>query len=134
MFQTGQWAEATRRVARARLGLRRISDLAVRFLAELQPVHTFMSIAAFVTIGAQLIFVFNLVWSLWKGKKTESINPWEATTLEWTVPSPPPHDNFAGHEPTVYRGPYEFAVPGADKDFVPQHVPEGKHAAAHGDD
>ncbi len=115
--------------------LRRYPDTsAVRFLAELQPVHTFMSIAAFVTIGAQLIFLFNLIWSLWKGKKAEGINPWEATTLEWTVPSPPPHDNFAGHEPTIYRGPYEFAVPGADKDFVPQHVPEGKLAAAHGDD
>ncbi|HSC77528.1 MAG TPA: cbb3-type cytochrome c oxidase subunit I [Candidatus Acidoferrales bacterium] len=115
--------------------LRRYADTtAVRFLAELQPVHTFMSIAAFVTIGAQLIFLFNLIWSLWKGKKAESINPWDATTLEWTIPSPPPHDNFAGHEPTVYRGPYEFAVPGADKDFVPQHVPEGKPAAAHGDD
>ncbi len=115
--------------------MRRYPDTsAVRFLAEMQPVHTFMSIAALVTIGAQLIFLFNLIWSLWKGQKAESINPWEATTLEWTVPSPPPHVNFAGHEPTVYRGPYEFAVPGADKDFIPQHVPEGKHAAAHGDD
>ncbi|HXE74486.1 MAG TPA: cbb3-type cytochrome c oxidase subunit I [Candidatus Xenobia bacterium] len=115
--------------------LRRYADTtAVRFLAEMQPVHTFMSIAAFITIGAQLLFVVNLVWSLWRGKKAEGLNPWEATTLEWTVPSPPPHDNFAGHEPTVYRGPYEFAVPGADKDFVPQHVPEGKQAAAHGDD
>ncbi len=114
--------------------LRRYPDAsAVQYLAPFQPVHTFMSIAAFVTIGAQLIFLFNLIWSLWKGKKAE-INAWEATTLEWTVPSPPPHDNFAGHEPTVYRGPYEFAVPGADQDFVPQHVPEGKHAAAHGDD
>ena len=110
------------------------SGEAVRFLAQFAPVHVFMSIAAFITIGAQFLFLFNLLWSLWKGKKAESLNPWEATTLEWTVPSPPPHDNFAGHEPTVYRGPYEFAVPGADKDYVPQHLPEDKHAAAHGDD
>ncbi|MBI2956050.1 MAG: cbb3-type cytochrome c oxidase subunit I [Acidobacteria bacterium] len=105
---------------------------AVKFLAALDPVHTFMSIAAFVTIAAQVLFVLNLVWSLWKGKKV-GINPWEATTLEWTVPSPPPHDNFAGHYPSVYRGPYEYAVPGAPQDFVPQHLPEAepaRHAGA----
>ncbi len=107
---------------------------AVQFLAQFDPVHLFMSIAAFITIGAQLIFAFNLVWSLVKGKKVATDNPWEATTLEWTVPSPPPHDNFAGLEPVVHRGPYEFAVPSADKDYVPQHVPGVSAALAHGDD
>ncbi len=91
------------------------------FLQPLHPVHFFITIAAFITIGAQLIFLFNFLWSLKRGKKAD-INPWHATTLEWTVPSPPPHDNFAGHEPVVYRGPYEFAVPGAVEDYVPQHL------------
>jgi cytochrome c oxidase subunit 1 len=59
-----------------------------------------------------------------------SDNPWEATTLEWTIPSPPPHDNFAGIVPTVYRGPYEFSVPDAPKDFVMQTEPEGVEAHA----
>ena len=45
-----------------------------------------------------------------------------ATTLEWTVPSPPPHGNFA-ELPTVYRGPYEYSVPGHEEDFWPQHLP-----------
>jgi len=49
-------------------------------------------------------------------------NPWNATTLEWSIPSPPPFDNFAGHIPVVYRGPYEFSVPGATDDYIPQHV------------
>jgi cytochrome c oxidase subunit I len=91
------------------------------FLSPLRPVHYFITIAAFITIGAQLIFLFNFLWSLKRGKKAE-INPWHATTLEWTVPSPPPHDNFAGQVPTVYRGPYEYAVPGAVDDYVPQHL------------
>jgi len=102
---------------------------AVQFLGALDDVHYFMTIAAFVTIGAQFIFVGNFFWSLWKGKKAD-INPWEATTLEWTVPSPPPHDNFHGHYPTVYRGPYEYSVPGAEKDFIPQNAPDGAGTGA----
>jgi len=101
---------------------------AVQYLAGLQPVHLFMTVAAIVTIAAQFIFVFNFFWSLWRGKKAE-VNPWQATTLEWTVPSPPPHDNFAGRYPAVYRGPYEYGVPGAAKDFTPQHVPDGAGSA-----
>ena len=108
---------------------RRYADgSAVQFLGPLQDVHYFMTVAAIVTIAAQFIFVLNFVWSLRRGKKAE-VNPWEATTLEWTVPSPPPHDNFAGRYPTVYRGPYEYGVPGAAKDFTPQHLPDGAGGA-----
>ncbi|HYL09114.1 MAG TPA: cbb3-type cytochrome c oxidase subunit I [Candidatus Acidoferrales bacterium] len=87
--------------------------------AQYASIHTFITIAAVITITAQLLFLFNFFWSLKKGKKAE-VNPWNATTLEWTVPSPPPHDNFAGHLPTVHHGPYEFSVPGAPKDFIVQ--------------
>jgi cytochrome c oxidase subunit 1 len=92
------------------------------FLQELLPVHKFMSIAAFITIGAQLIFLSNFFWSLKKGKKATD-NPWESTTLEWSIPSPPPHDNFGGRVPTVYRGAYEYSVPGAPQDYVTQDTP-----------
>ena len=110
---------------------RRYADgSAVEFLGPLQDVHYFMTIAAIVTMAAQFIFVFNFFWSLRKGKKAE-VNPWEATTLEWTVPSPPPHDNFGGRYPTVYRGPYEYSVPGAAKDFTPQHTPDGSGGGVH---
>ena len=81
--------------------------------------HEFMSIAAFVTAAAQLIFIFNLFWSMFKGKKATQ-NPWEATTLEWTIPSPPPFDNFGGKHPVIYWGAYEFGVPGAEKDYIMQ--------------
>jgi len=93
------------------------------FLKSLHPLVVFVSIAAIFTVIVQLIFYFNLFWSIFKGKKADA-NPWGATTLEWITDSPPPHDNFAGVLPTVYRGPYEFAVPGAPNDFVMQTEPE----------
>jgi cytochrome c oxidase subunit I len=102
----------------------------LHYLSNMTPLTRFVSFAAFVTIGAQLIFLVNLVWSWAKGRKA-SENPWEATSLEWTIPSPPPHDNFAGIEPEVYRGPYEYSVPGASKDYVMQNEPGP--AEVHGD-
>ncbi|MCA1574313.1 MAG: cbb3-type cytochrome c oxidase subunit I [Acidobacteria bacterium] len=93
------------------------------FLSRLHPLVVFVSIVAIITVLAQFLFYFNLIWSIFKGKKAGP-NPWDATTLEWITPSPPPHDNFAGVLPTVYRGPYEFAVPGAPNDFVMQTEPE----------
>jgi cytochrome c oxidase subunit I len=70
----------------------------------------------------QLPFIANFLMSI-KGGKVVDRNPWEATTLEWSAPSPPGHGNFAT-EPIVYRGPYEYSVPGAAKDFTPQFEPE----------
>src|SRR5881397_251057 len=93
-----------------------------KFLAETQPYHVFITIAAIITAAAQIIFLVNFFWSLFKGPKAPQ-NPWDATTLEWTVPSPPPHDNFAGKIPVVHHGPYEYGVPGAPKDFVMQTDP-----------
>ena len=99
------------------------------FLKHAPPLVMFVTIAAIITVSVQAVFYFNLVWSIFKGKKAGE-NPWEATTLEWTTASPPPHDNFAGETPTVYRGPYEFSVPGAPKDFIMQSEPEGIEVAA----
>jgi cytochrome c oxidase subunit 1 len=69
---------------------------------------------------AQIPFIINFFWSSFAGEKVGA-NPWEATTLEWAAPSPPPHGNFE-KTPVVYCGPYEYSVPGAKKDFCPQHV------------
>lgn len=80
--------------------------------------NTVISNSAFLLGLAQIPFIINFFWSLWAGKKVGR-NPWESTTLEWDAPSPPGHGNF--DKPlTVYRGPYEYSVPGADKDFTPQ--------------
>jgi cytochrome c oxidase subunit 1 len=70
----------------------------------------------------QLPFIINFFYSLVAGKKVESDNPWQATTLDWATPTPPPHGNF-DHEVVVYRGPYEYSVPGASKDYSPQTQP-----------
>src|SRR5688572_17755775 len=74
---------------------------------------------------AQIPFIINFFWSISRGRKVNSNNPWDATTLEWQTPTPPPHGNFDKHI-EVYRGPYEYSVPGHDKDFTPQNEPE-KH-------
>ncbi|MGA1987079.1 MAG: cbb3-type cytochrome c oxidase subunit I [Candidatus Sulfotelmatobacter sp.] len=104
-------------------GTRRYSQYTeVAYLTKLQPLHLFMTYAAIITIAAQFIFVVNLFWSMFKGPKA-SDNPWEATTLEWTTATPPPHDNFGGVTPVVNHGPYEYGVPGAAKDYVMQTDP-----------
>jgi len=94
----------------------------VAYQTKLIPLQRFMTYAAFITISAQLIFLFNLFWSMRKGAKAPD-NPWEATTLEWTTATPPPHDNFAGQTPIVNHGPYEYSVPGASRDYIMQTDP-----------
>lgn len=85
--------------------------------------NEFMSVAAWALALFQVPFMINFFLSIRKGKKVENDNPWNATTLEWATPTPPPHGNFAT-VPTVYRGPYEYSVPGHPSDFTPQHEPE----------
>jgi cytochrome c oxidase subunit 1 len=68
----------------------------------------------------QIPFIINVFLSLKSGRKITSDNPWGATTLEWQTPTPPPHGNFL-KEPIVHRGPYDYSLPGAAKDFTPQN-------------
>jgi cytochrome c oxidase subunit 1 len=77
-----------------------------------------IGIAAAVLFVGQIPFLFNFLYSLRNGEKVGE-NPWNATTLEWACPSPPPHGNFA-KEPEVFRGPYEYSVPGHKTDYWPQ--------------
>src|SRR3989344_1082528 len=89
-----------------------------------QPLNVAISISAWLLGLSQIPFILNFFGSLFFGKKVNE-NPWAATTLEWTAPSPPPHGNFAT-APHVYRGPYEYSVPGQKYDFLPQSAPEGR--------
>ncbi|MEP9372550.1 cbb3-type cytochrome c oxidase subunit I [Mesorhizobium sp. KR1-2] len=85
--------------------------------------NEFMTIAALVVGFAQLVFLFNIFWSLRHGKEAGD-NPWRATTLEWqTAGTPPPHGNFGKELPVVYRWAYDYSVPGAPEDFIPQNDP-----------
>ncbi|HNP19661.1 MAG TPA: cbb3-type cytochrome c oxidase subunit I [Fulvivirga sp.] len=81
-----------------------------------------VSIAAILTLSAQFIFIFNFFHSMWRGRRAPA-NPWESNTLEWTTPINPGHGNWPGEIPTVYRWPYDYSKPGAEKDFIPQHIP-----------
>jgi cytochrome c oxidase subunit 1 len=85
--------------------------------------NIFITVMALIVGAAQLVFVFNLIWSIRHGKPAGG-NPWRATTLEWQTPeTPPAHGNFGHDLPVVYRWAYDYSVPGAAEDFIPQNQP-----------
>ena len=95
--------------------------------AHAQPVlqwNEVSSVGAWCLALAQIPFVVNFFWSAFRGRRVEA-NPWEATTLEWAAPSPPPHGNF----PQLPRGaPRALRVqrrPGRRRTTSPQWEPAG---------
>jgi cytochrome c oxidase subunit I len=102
--------------------VRRYSAFVDDYAISLIPVHKFITIAALLTGAAQLIFLFNLIWSRFRGA-VASENPWEATSLEWSTSSPPPFDNFGGRHMVVYNGPNEYGIDGP-QDYIMQTSPE----------
>ena len=92
----------------------------ISFSETTQAVNANITIAALIVGVTQLLFLFNLVWSLRNGKPAEH-NPWGATTLEWHTPDKVPgHGNWGTSLPTVHRWAYDYSVPGASQDFLPQ--------------
>jgi cytochrome c oxidase subunit 1 len=88
-----------------------------------QAMNAGISIAAFFVAAVQMIFLFNLFWSRTRGKPSGD-NPWKATTLEWQTPqTPPAHGNWGSDLPVVYRWAYDYSVPGASQDYLPQTMP-----------
>jgi cytochrome c oxidase subunit 1 len=85
--------------------------------------NKFITYAAFIGGIAQFIFLFNFFYSMFKGKKAVQ-NPWESNTMEWTTPVKHLHGNWPGEIPHVYRWPYDYSVPGHEKDFIPQTTPD----------
>ena len=89
----------------------------------LQNIRVFATTALLIMLSFQLVFFYNFITSLRKGKKAGK-NPWKANTLEWTTESPPPHGNWPPSElPSVYRPPYEYSHPDREEDYWPQNVP-----------
>jgi cytochrome c oxidase subunit I len=104
--------------------VRRYQAFAPDYMQRFVPVHQAITIAALLTGAAQLLFVYNMIHSRFWGKPA-SLNPWEATSLEWSTPSsPPPFDNFGGKLPVVYHDPYQYGVEGSSGDYVMQTSPE----------
>ena len=103
--------------------VRRYSAFVDDFLVPLIPVHRFITIVALLTGAGQLIFLYNLIHSRFRGAPAPA-NPWECTSLEWSMPSPPPFDNFGGKHPVVYRDPYQYGVKSSTGDYLMQDSPE----------
>ena len=99
---------------------RRLADggNSYHYTTEFMGLNKVMSYSAWMLALAQLPFIVNFFWSMRRGEKVDR-NPWQATTIEWQAPSPPPHGNF--DRPLVaHRGPYEYSQPGSKTDFTPQ--------------
>ena len=106
--------------------MRRIYDpLFYDFLKPDKALNIFVSVSAFALAAVQLVFLLNFFISIFAGKKVNENNPWHATTLEWETPCPTGHGNFGDELPTVYRWAFDYSVPGATNDYVPQTVPPG---------
>jgi len=88
-----------------------------------------ISFTAIIVFSVQILFLLNFFYSIWKGRKVTSLNPWGANTLEWTTPIHPGHGNWEGEIPEVYRGAYEYGKEGID--FIPQNVPLGAEEKLH---
>lgn len=89
---------------------------------DLVDINVLISVFAIGSACAQLLFVFNFIYSALRGPKAPQ-NPWRSTTLEWTAPVEHIHGNWPGEIPEVHRWPYDYSKPGADEDFIPQTVP-----------
>jgi cytochrome c oxidase subunit 1 len=91
--------------------------------------NKFISTVAMIVFAIQLLFVFNFFYSIWKGRKVTTLNPWGATTLEWTTPIHPGHGNWEGEIPEVHRWAYDYSKDG--RDHIPQTEPIGPNESKH---
>jgi len=97
---------------------------------ELQDINVIITMFAIFGGIAQLIFLFNFFYSMWRGPVAPK-NPWRSNTLEWTTEVEHIHGNWKGEIPTVHRWPYDYSKPGHDDDFVPQSIPRLKNEPGH---
>lgn len=90
--------------------------------AQIMDLNVIITIFAMIAALGQILFLFNLFYSIFRGPKAPQ-NPWKSNTLEWTTPVEHVHGNWPGELPTVHRWPYDYSKPGAETDFIPQTVP-----------
>ena len=109
-------------VGLAGLPRRYYMNTAFPYFDDLADINVLMTIFALIGGTAQLIFLGNFFWSIYKGKKATQ-NPWKATSLEWTTPVGQIHGNWPGKLPEVHRWSYDYSKPGSNVDYIPQTVP-----------
>jgi cytochrome c oxidase subunit 1 len=96
---------------------------------QFSDMNRFISTVAMVVFAVQLLFVFNFFYSIFKGRKVQTQNPWGANTLEWTTPINPGHGNWPGDIPEVHRWAYDYGKDG--REFIPQTEPVSANESAH---
>ena len=96
---------------------------------QFQDMNRFISTVAMIVFAVQILFVFNFFYSIFKGRKVTSTNPWGANTLEWTTPINPGHGNWPGDIPEVHRWAYDYGKDG--REFIPQTEPIGADESKH---
>jgi cytochrome c oxidase subunit 1 len=106
----------------AGLPRRYYSNTAFPMFDNLADINVLITYFAIIGGAAQLIFIFNFFYSIWRGPKAKQ-NPWRGNSLEWTTPVEHMHGNWPGDIPVVHRWAYDYSKPGAEEDFVPQNVP-----------
>ncbi|HKN71948.1 MAG TPA: cbb3-type cytochrome c oxidase subunit I [Terriglobales bacterium] len=99
--------------------VRRYSAYVTDFMVPQIPTNQFITVAALLLGATQFIFLYNAIWSRFKGPKAAD-NPWQATTLEWDTTSPPPFDNFGGRQMTIHHGPMEYDADASVMQTSPQ--------------
>ncbi len=91
--------------------------------------NEFISVVALIVFATQLLFIFNFFYSIFKGRKVTTQNPWGSNTMEWTTPVNPGHGNWPGEIPEVHRWAYDYAKDG--REFIPQTEPIGPSESKH---
>ena len=91
--------------------------------------NEFISFVSIIVFSAQLLFVFNFFYSIFKGRKVTTLNPWGAASLEWTTPIRPGHGNWPGEIPEVHRWAYDYGKDG--REFISQTEPVGADESKH---
>ncbi|GAC1425742.1 MAG: cbb3-type cytochrome c oxidase subunit I [Flavisolibacter sp.] len=101
---------------------RRYLDYSIWYtFKQFSELNKFITVVSIFVFAANLMFVFNFFYSIFKGRKVRSMNPWSSNSLEWTTPIMPGHGNWPGDIPAVYRWPYDYAKDG--REFIPQTEP-----------
>lgn len=97
--------------------------------SQFHSLDAMITVVTIIAFAVQLLFVFNYFYSMYKGRRVRSQNPWGATTLEWTTSIHPGHGNWEGEIPEVHRWAYDYGKDG--RDFIPQTEPVGEHESKH---
>jgi cytochrome c oxidase subunit 1 len=95
------------------------------FAGQFGMMNKFITIAAILTFAFQILFIVNFFYSIYRGRKQTTMNPYGATTLEWTAPIDAGHGNWEGDIPEVHRWAYDYGKDG--KDFIAQVTPLGEN-------